>query len=428
MGVEGSKYQQHGCEILNINGMSTAERSKAIEELVADINSQTIEFGFRQIDPKLRGKVILDRVAQGMSFLPDYVIQIEGHCNLQKQEEKLTAEDRDRIQKLSEDRADACARLLKAAGVKNEITCIGRGALKGATTGGVRVAVFLQGASPQTEGSKPEPPKIQDEQPKIQDVLASINGQKIKFGFRKVDPDSRGAKILKSVADGMSFLPNYAIRLEGHSNLQKAEEKLTAEDNARIHKLCEDRADACARMLKAAGVQNDIACIAQGALKGETKGCVRVVVFPKATLAQDQEFSESEEPKIQAVETDLPSLLRPSKDGLCSTPHAACKSQDLPQRSALYITRKQSAGDKVPQERSPNVVEKIPFRPVMSDHADISIEFEPQYPSPVVPPSPIPQQNGFREARYVRKYRSLNFNVEPLETIISHAKQEYAAL
>jgi len=115
----------------------------------------------------------------------------------------------------------------------------------------------------------------------IDNFVAVVNAQRIDFGFRKIDPDARGQETLKSVAKGMSLLSEYVIRLEGHSNLAKSEEKLTAEDQARIQKLSEDRADACARLLKAAGVQNEITCIGHGALKGETKGGVRLLLVKK---------------------------------------------------------------------------------------------------------------------------------------------------
>jgi len=136
-------------------------------------------------------------------------------------------------------------------------------------------------------------------------LVASINAQKIVFGFRKVDPDSRGQEILESVAKGMSFLPDYAIRVEGHSNLAKSEASLTAEDKARTQKLSEERAEACARVLKAAGAQCEITCVAQGVLKGETKGCVRLVLFQKGTLPQVK-GGEPEQAHVQeAVEVDL---------------------------------------------------------------------------------------------------------------------------
>jgi len=115
-----------------------------------------------------------------------------------------------------------------------------------------------------------------------EDLAASTTGQKIFFGFRVVDLlDPQGEEILKSFAKAVSFLPEYAIQIEGHSNLAKSEEKLTAADKARTQKLSEDRADACARFLKAANVQNEITCKAMGPLKGETKGCVRLVLSQK---------------------------------------------------------------------------------------------------------------------------------------------------
>jgi outer membrane protein OmpA-like peptidoglycan-associated protein len=111
--------------------MPSSERQNALEDLVARMNNQTIGFGFRKIEPDSRGEKILQSYAKGMSLLPEYTLRIEGHSNLAKSESKLTAEDQARIQKLSEDRAEACAGFLKAAGVQNEITCVGQGALKG---------------------------------------------------------------------------------------------------------------------------------------------------------------------------------------------------------------------------------------------------------------------------------------------------------
>eukprot|EP00746_Dinoflagellata_sp_MGD_P160836 gnl/MRDRNA2_/MRDRNA2_87767_c0_seq1.p1 gnl/MRDRNA2_/MRDRNA2_87767_c0~~gnl/MRDRNA2_/MRDRNA2_87767_c0_seq1.p1 ORF type:complete len:336 (-),score=79.86 gnl/MRDRNA2_/MRDRNA2_87767_c0_seq1:157-1029(-) len=145
-----------------------------------------------------------------------------------------------------------------------------------------------------------------ERQKAIEDLVARMNGQTITFGFRKVEPDSRGDEILKALAKGMTFLPEYSLRVEGHSNLAKSEKKLTAEDKARIQKLSEDRAEACARILKAAGVQNELTCVGQGALKGETKGCVRLMLVQKGSPPQVVQASEVEEPHISQEETELP--------------------------------------------------------------------------------------------------------------------------
>lgn len=132
-----------------------------------------------------------------------------------------------------------------------------------------------------------------------------MNGQTISFGFRKLDPDSRGEEFLKSFAKGMTLLPEYALRIEGHSNLAKSEKKLTAEDKARIQKLSEDRADSCARFLKSAGVQNEITCVGQGPLKGETKGCVRLVLLQKWTPQQLVQPDEVDPSHIAEGEANL---------------------------------------------------------------------------------------------------------------------------
>jgi len=136
----------------------------------------------------------------------------------------------------------------------------------------------------------------------IEDAVASINEQRIVFGFRQVEPDSHGQDTLKSVASCMRFLPEYAIRIEGHSNLAKSEGKLTSQDKARIQKLSQDRAEACARLLKAAGVKNDIACVGRGALRGQPKGCVQLVLFRKW---QPPTAKTNEQLQGPAVEPDL---------------------------------------------------------------------------------------------------------------------------
>jgi hypothetical protein len=147
-----------------------------------------------------------------------------------------------------------------------------------------------------------------ERQKALEDLVVSVNRQTITFGFRKVEPDSRGDEILKSVAKGMTILPEYALRIEGHSNLAKSEKKLTAEDKARIQKLSENRAEACARFLKAAGVQNEITCVGQGALKGETKGCVRLVLVPKGTPPQVVPPSESSQEETQLPKKELDNI------------------------------------------------------------------------------------------------------------------------
>jgi len=135
-----------------------------------------------------------------------------------------------------------------------------------------------------------------------EDLAASTTGQKIFFGFRVVDLlDPQGEEILKSFAKAVSFLPEYAIQIEGHSNLAKSEEKLTAADKARTQKLSEDRADACARFLKAANVQNEITCKAMGPLKGETKGCVRLVLSQKTSPPEAAQATEIEHPRTETT-------------------------------------------------------------------------------------------------------------------------------
>jgi len=154
-----------------------------------------------------------------------------------------------------------------------------------------------------------------------EDLAASTTGQKIFFGFRVVDLlDPQGEEILKSFAKAVSFLPEYAIQIEGHSNLAKSEEKLTAADKARTQKLSEDRADACARFLKAANVQNEITCKAMGPLKGETKGCVRLVLSQRTIRPEAAQVSEIEHPRTLEAET------KPSQKDLDNTDGAAVAS------------------------------------------------------------------------------------------------------
>jgi len=146
----------------------------------------------------------------------------------------------------------------------------------------------------------------------IEELVAIINDQRIAFGFRKVDPDSQGQEVLKSVAKGMIFLPEYAIRIEGHSNLAKSEEMLTAQDKSRIQKLSKNRADACARLLKAAGVQHQITCVGLGCSQGEKKGCVRLVLDKTCDPTQPK-VNQSEQPEVE------PSIDRTAGSGLQQT-------------------------------------------------------------------------------------------------------------
>lgn len=138
----------------------------------------------------------------------------------------------------------------------------------------------------------------------MEDLASTINDQRIAFGFRKVDPDARGQEILKSAAEAIALLPEYTVRVEGHSNLAKAEDKLTDQDKARIQKLSEDRANACAELLKAAGVQNEISCVGLGALKGESKGCVRLMLCKTPIDPQ----TKVEHHEVHQAEPDLPHM------------------------------------------------------------------------------------------------------------------------
>merc|ERR1719247_1230829 len=164
----------------------------------------------------------------------------------------------------------------------------------------------------------------------IEDLASTINDQRIAFGCRKVDPDALGQEILKSVAKGVSFLPEYTIRVEGHSNLAKKEDKLTVQDQARIQKLSEDRANACAQLLKAAGVQNEITCVGQGALKGESKGCVRLMLCKTPIDPQ----AKVEHHEVHQAEPDLPQMD-------VDKPISASDTDALVEGSLMQTTNKQ---------------------------------------------------------------------------------------
>jgi len=111
--------------------------------------------------------------------------------------------------------------------------------------------------------------------------------------------DPQGEEILKSFAKAVSFLPEYAIHVEGHSS--RGETYAGERYNTRTRKLSEDRADACARILKAANVQNEITCKAMGPLKGETKGCVRLVLSQKTSPPEAAQATEIEHPRTEST-------------------------------------------------------------------------------------------------------------------------------
>jgi hypothetical protein len=177
----------------------------------------------------------------------------------------------------------------------------------------------------------------------MEDLVSIINDQRIAFGFRKVEPDTRGQEILKSVATGMSFLPEYSIRVEGHSNLAKPREKLAAQDQARIQKLSEDRAATCALLLKAAGVQNEITSVGQGALTGEKTGCVRLVLCKKWTPPQPK-VEQSQQPEAE-VKVDVADTLAEVKVDVADTLTPETTAEDA---SIAQIT-----GDQVLQGSDP---------------------------------------------------------------------------
>lgn len=78
--------------------------------------------------------------------------------------------------------------------------------------------------------------------------------------------------------------------------------------------------------------------------------------------------------KIQAADTDLPSLLKPRKNALCSTVRAAHKAYELPPRNPVYITCRQNANEDMTQERSPIVIKaseaSTPTKPLALDDGE----------------------------------------------------------
>jgi hypothetical protein len=184
------------------------------------------------------------------------------------------------------------------------------------------------------------------ERPKaMEDLVSIINDQRIAFGFRKVEPDTRGQEILKSVATGMSFLPEYSIRVEGHSNLAKPREKLAAQDQARIQKLSEDRAATCALLLKAAGVQNEITSVGQGALTGEKTGCVRLVLCKKWTPPQPK-VEQSQQPEAE-VKVDVADTLAEVKVDVADTltPETTAEDASIAQITGDHLAPDTTAED-----------------------------------------------------------------------------------
>jgi len=78
--------------------------------------------------------------------------------------------------------------------------------------------------------------------------------------------------------------------------------------------------------------------------------------------------------KIQAADTDLPSLLKPRNDGLCSTAHVAHKAQGLPPRNPVYMACRQNANEDMAQERSAIVIKaseaSTPTTPLVLDDGE----------------------------------------------------------
>lgn len=230
---------------------------------------------------------------------------------------------------------------------------------------------FKFGASRSKSNSKLTLPDInslsESERPKaIEEMVALINNQKIVFDFRKVDPDAQGQEILEAVAKAVCSLPEYTILVEGHSNLAKSEHKLTPEDQSRIKKLCEDRADACTRVLKTAGVQNEINCAAQGALKGETKGCVKLVLF-KSEKGSTPLKAEDTQPKqldtkASETEADLPQTEEADKIvAAIDTLTPDTNVEDSSVTSVSEVLKDQSSSEeKYPNTRYPSEPECTP--------------------------------------------------------------------
>jgi len=91
--------------------------------------------------------------------------------------------------------------------------------------------------------------------------------------------------------------------------------------------------------------------------------------YPRCKVA-----CESASKDNMAADTELPSLLKPRKNGLCSTVHAAHKAYELPSRNPVYITCRQNANEDMTQERSPIVIKaseaSTPAEPLVLDHGE----------------------------------------------------------
>lgn len=127
------------------------KRAMAVKLVVLQISQQKIKFKFRDTSIQSNAQRIIRDVATALVALPEVSVRVEGHSNyIAKVANKQTPQDKERMVQLSQERAEAVKKALKAEGVQNEISCVGLGCQKQEAVGCVKIVVV-----PVTGTSKP---------------------------------------------------------------------------------------------------------------------------------------------------------------------------------------------------------------------------------------------------------------------------------
>jgi len=180
--------------------MPPNEKAQAVEVLMSQIIEQRIEFAFRKTELTPNAKKVLQVVAQALAVLPEFTLRVEGHSNfIPKNSHKLTAEDQERMKRLSQERAEECKKVLEGAGVQNPITCVGLGADHKQSKGCVKLVPF---ASTATDAANPpavpEMPQKDVEEPEKAEPAVVAEPEKAEASEKTTEEEKAEEKVVSA--------------------------------------------------------------------------------------------------------------------------------------------------------------------------------------------------------------------------------------
>eukprot|EP00931_Biecheleriopsis_adriatica_P044744 TRINITY_DN25622_c0_g1_i4.p1 TRINITY_DN25622_c0_g1~~TRINITY_DN25622_c0_g1_i4.p1 ORF type:complete len:850 (+),score=225.35 TRINITY_DN25622_c0_g1_i4:347-2551(+) len=126
MFVSRSKEQQQvEQQIVELATRSVEERERLLEERLAEACQHGVKFKPNALELQLLSFITIGKAAKVLKAFPDMAVKCTGHAKGKPED------NNDAKVKLSEERAEAVCKALKAEGVKNEVVCEGFGCSSG---------------------------------------------------------------------------------------------------------------------------------------------------------------------------------------------------------------------------------------------------------------------------------------------------------